>query len=124
VLDEPTAGLDPRSRNDLLDKIKFLNKEEKLTVVFVSHNMEEVAYLADRIYVMAGGKDVLTGTPKEIFTDKDKLERYQIGTPETVQALYRLTDLGFDVNTAAFTISEASEEILKILSGNKGVHHG
>jgi energy-coupling factor transport system ATP-binding protein len=124
VLDEPTAGLDPRSRNDLLNKIKFLNKEEKLTVVFVSHNMEEVAYLADRIYVMAGGKDVLTGTPKEIFTDKDKLERYQIGTPETVQALYRLTDLGFDVNTAAFTISEASEEILKILSGNKGVHHG
>ncbi|CRK82024.1 energy-coupling factor transporter ATPase [Neobacillus massiliamazoniensis] len=124
VLDEPTAGLDPRSRNDLLDKIKFLNKEEKLTVVFVSHNMEEVAYLADRIYVMAGGKDVLTGTPKEIFTDKDKLERYQIGTPETVQALYRLTDLGFDVNTAAFTISEASEEILKVLSGNKGVQHG
>jgi energy-coupling factor transport system ATP-binding protein len=83
-----------------------------------------VAYLADRIYVMAGGKDVLTGTPKEIFTDKDKLERYQIGTPETVQALYRLTDLGFDVNTAAFTISEASEEILNVLSGNKGVQHG
>jgi energy-coupling factor transport system ATP-binding protein len=123
VLDEPTAGLDPRSRNELLDKIKFLNKEEKMTVVFVSHNMEEVAYLADRVYVMADGTDVLTGTPKEIFTDKEKLQRHQIGTPETVQVLYRLTDLGYDVNTAAFTISEASNEIMKVLAGRKEENH-
>lgn len=123
VLDEPTAGLDPRSRNELLDKIKYLNKEEKLTVVFVSHNMEEVAYLADRVYVMAGGTDVLMGTPKEIFTDKEKLQLYQIGTPETVQILYRLRDLGYDVDTAAFTIKEASNEIIKVLAGSKGENH-
>nr|WP_263323371.1 energy-coupling factor transporter ATPase [Neobacillus sp. Marseille-Q6967] len=123
VLDEPTAGLDPRSRNELLDKIKFLNNKEKLTVVFVSHNMEEVAYLADRVYVMAGGTDVLTGTPKEIFTDKEKLQRYQIGTPETVQVLYRLTDLGYEVNTAAFTVQEASNEVIKILAGGEGENH-
>jgi energy-coupling factor transport system ATP-binding protein len=115
VLDEPTAGLDPKSRDELLDKIKLLNKEEKLTVVFVSHNMEEVAILADRVYVMANGKDVMSGTPKEIFTNKEKLESYQIGTPETVQTLYRLTDLGFSVNTSAFTIPEASAEIIKVL---------
>jgi len=119
VLDEPTAGLDPRSRNELLDKIKLLNKEEKMTVIFVSHNMEEVAYLADRVYVMANGTDVLNGTPEEIFTDKEKLQRHHIGTPETVQVLYRLTDLGYDVNTAAFTISEASNEILKVLAGRE-----
>ncbi|MGX6444928.1 energy-coupling factor transporter ATPase [Neobacillus sp. K501] len=123
VLDEPTAGLDPRSRNELLDKIKYLNKEEKLTVVFVSHNMEEVTYLADRVYVMAGGTNVLTGTPKEIFTDKEKLQRYQIGSPETVQVLCRLTDLGYDVNTAAFTVEEASNEIIKVLSCDKGENH-
>lgn len=123
VLDEPTAGLDPRSRNELLDKIKFLNKVEGLTVVFVSHNMEEVAYLADRIYVMAGGTDVLTGTPKDIFSDKEKLQRYQIGTPETVQVLYRLTDLGYSVNTAAFTISEAADEIIKVLAGREEGNH-
>jgi energy-coupling factor transport system ATP-binding protein len=123
VLDEPTAGLDPRSRNELLEKIKLLNKEEKLTVVFVSHNMEEVAYLADRVYVMANGQDVLTGTPKEIFTDKEKLELHQIGTPETVQVLYRLKDLGYDVNTGAFTISDASDEILKVLAGGKEGNH-
>jgi energy-coupling factor transport system ATP-binding protein len=123
VLDEPTAGLDPRSRNELLNKIKFLNKEENLTVVFVSHNMEEVAFLADRVYVMANGTDVLTGTPKEIFTDKEKLQQYQIGTPETVQVLYRLTDLGYDVNTAAFTINEASNEIMKVLAGGGGENH-
>ncbi|MCQ6281907.1 energy-coupling factor transporter ATPase [Bacillus sp. EB600] len=123
VLDEPTAGLDPKSRNELLDKIKFLNKEEGLTVVFVSHNMEEVAFLADRVYCMANGTDVLTGTPKEIFSDKEKLERYQIGTPETVQILYRLTDLGYNVNTSAFTISEASDEIMKVLSSKEGGHN-
>jgi energy-coupling factor transport system ATP-binding protein len=123
VLDEPTAGLDPRSRNELLDKIKFLNKEEGLTVVFVSHNMEEVAYLADRVYVMADGTDVLTGNPKTIFSDKEKLQRYQIGTPETVQVLYRLTDLGYSVNTAAFSISEAADEIIKVLAGRKEVNH-
>lgn len=119
VLDEPTAGLDPRSRKELLDKIKRLNKEEKLTVVFVSHNMEEVAMLADRVYVMAGGTDVLTGTPQEIFTDKEKLQRHQIGTPETVKVLYRLTDLGYQVNTDAFSITEAAEEIIKVLTGKK-----
>lgn len=124
VLDEPTAGLDPRSRNELLEKIKVLNKIEKLTVIFVSHNMEEVAYLADRVYVMAGGTQVLTGTPKEIFTDKKKLQQYKIGTPETVQVLYRLSDLGYNVNTAAFSISEASNEISKILTGGEGKNHG
>jgi energy-coupling factor transport system ATP-binding protein len=124
VLDEPTAGLDPRSRNELLDKIKYLNKEEKLTVLFVSHNMEEVAFLADRVYVMANGTDVLNGTPKEIFSDKEKLERFQIGTPETVQILYRLADLGYKVNTSAFTISEASAEIMKVLTSAEGGHNG
>jgi energy-coupling factor transport system ATP-binding protein len=119
VLDEPTAGLDPRSRKELLEKIKRLNKEEKLTVVFVSHNMEEVAMLADRVYVMAGGTDVLSGTPKEIFTDKEKLQLHQIGTPETVQILYRLTDLGYQVNTDAFSIIEAADEIMKVLTGRK-----
>jgi energy-coupling factor transport system ATP-binding protein len=123
VLDEPTAGLDPRSRNELLDKIKFLNKEEKLTVIFVSHNMEEVAYLADRVYVMSNGRDVLTGTPKDIFTDKEKLERHQIGTPDTVKVLYRLKDLGYDVDTGAFTISDASDEIIKVLAGGKEGNH-
>jgi energy-coupling factor transport system ATP-binding protein len=124
VLDEPTAGLDPRSRNELLDKIKYLNKEEKLTVLFVSHNMEEVAFLADRVYVMANGTDVLNGTPKEIFSDKEKLERFQIGTPETVQVLYRLADLGYKVNTSAFTISEASAEIMRVLTSAEGGNNG
>ena len=119
VLDEPTAGLDPRSRNELLEKIKRLNKEEKLTVIFVSHNMEEVAFLADRVYVMADGTDVLNGTPKEIFTDKEKLQRYQIGTPESVQVLYRLTDLGYEVKTDAFSITEAANEIIKVLACKK-----
>lgn len=124
VLDEPTAGLDPRSRNELLDKIKSLNKLENLTVIFVSHNMEEVAYLADRVYVMANGTDVLTGSPEDIFSDKENLQRYEIGTPETVQALYRLKDLGYNVNTSASTISEAAGEIIKVLADGEGENRG
>jgi energy-coupling factor transport system ATP-binding protein len=124
VLDEPTAGLDPKSRNELLEKIKYLNEVEKLTVVFVSHNMEEVAYLADRMVVMSGGTNVLTGTPEKIFTDKEKLQRYQIGTLETVQVLYRLNDLGYKVNPASFTIAEASNEIIKALASKGGEQRG
>lgn len=124
VLDEPTAGLDPRSRNELLDKIKMLNRQENLTVVFVSHNMEEVALLADRVYVMANGTDVLSGTPSEIFTDKDNLRRYQIGTPESVNILYKLEDKGYKVNTSAFNIADAAEEVIKVLDGKEGLYHG
>lgn len=125
VLDEPTAGLDPRSRNELLEKIKFLNIKEKMTIIFVSHNMEEVAFLADRVYVMANGSDVVSGTPKKIFTDKEILERHQIGTPETVQLLYRLSDYGYDVNPTAFTIAEAADEILRVMAaGRKEGQHG
>jgi energy-coupling factor transport system ATP-binding protein len=86
--------------------------------------MEEVAYLADRVYVMATGTDVLSGTPVEIFTDKEKLQRYQIGTPETVQALYRLKDLGYNVDTSAFTVSEAADEIIKVLTNGEVENHG
>lgn len=124
VLDEPTAGLDPKSRNELLEKIQTLNVNEKLTVIFVSHNMEEVAYLADRVYVMTNGRDVLQGTPTEIFTDKLNLRSYQIGTPETVHVLYRLEDLGYKVNPAAFSISDAAEEVIKLLASNEVGNHG
>lgn len=116
VLDEPTAGLDPRSRMDLLDRIKRLNETEKLTVIFVSHNMEEVAYLADRVYVLAQGKNAISGTPRDIFGNPETIQKHHIGTPETVEILARLADAGYSVNTSAFEIEAAAEEINKILN--------
>jgi energy-coupling factor transport system ATP-binding protein len=116
VLDEPTAGLDPMSSQELLDRMRRLNKEENLTIVFVSHNMEEVAALADRIYVMVNGTVVLSGTPREIFTDRLNMQKFNIGTPYTVKVLYRLEEMGYPVKTDAFSVSEASQEVIKVLS--------
>ncbi|MCL6649966.1 MAG: ATP-binding cassette domain-containing protein, partial [Chloroflexi bacterium] len=115
VLDEPTAGLDPRSRHDLLARIRRLNRDEGLTVVFVSHNMDEVALLADRVYVMADGRVAMCGTPKEIFADAGRLAEHRIGMPETVEILHRLRALGYDVDTRAFEAEASAREILGVI---------
>ncbi|MFG0212605.1 energy-coupling factor transporter ATPase [Brevibacillus porteri] len=116
VLDEPTAGLDPRSRLELLDRIRRLNREEKLTVIFVSHNMEEVAKLADRVYVMANGKSVCEGTPRQIFGNQELLRQHHIGTPESVDILYRLREKGYSIDPSAFLPEETAMEILKLMN--------
>lgn len=116
VLDEPTAGLDPRSRLELLDRIRRLNREEKLTVIFVSHNMEEVAKLADRVYVMANGKSVCDGTPRQIFGNQELLRQHHIGTPESVDILYRLREQGYSIDPSAFLPEETAMEILKLMN--------
>jgi energy-coupling factor transport system ATP-binding protein len=120
VLDEPTAGLDPRSRHDLLARIRHLNRQEGLTVVFVSHNMDEVALLADRVYVMAEGRVVLSGSPRDIFADADRLAEHRIGTPETVEILHRLRALGYAVDTRAFEPEAAAREILGVVGAKRG----
>ncbi|MGG4455028.1 energy-coupling factor transporter ATPase [Brevibacillus porteri] len=116
VLDEPTAGLDPRSRLELLERIRRLNREEKLTVIFVSHNMEEVAKLADRVYVMANGKSVSEGTPRQIFGNQELLRQHHIGTPESVDILYRLREQGYSIDPSAFLPEETAMEILKLMN--------
>ncbi|UIO44943.1 energy-coupling factor transporter ATPase [Brevibacillus brevis] len=116
VLDEPTAGLDPRSRLELLERIRRLNREEKLTVIFVSHNMEEVAKLADRVYVMANGNSVCEGTPRQIFGNQELLRQHHIGTPESVDIVYRLREQGYSIDPSAFLPEETAMEILKLMN--------
>lgn len=115
VLDEPTAGLDPRSRSELLERIRRLNREEGLTVIFVSHNMEEVARLADRVYVMADGRAVCEGTPRDIFGSQEILRAHRIGTPESVDILYRLRDQGYPVDVGAYRVEEAADQIVTLI---------
>ncbi|MDN4522945.1 energy-coupling factor transporter ATPase [Fictibacillus fluitans] len=115
VLDEPTAGLDPRSRNELLEKLKTLNEQEKITIIFVSHNMEEVAYLAGRIYVLADGRNLVEGTPEEVFGEADTLKKHHIGAPDTVEILGQLKAKGFAVRPNAYQLEEAAKEIIAVL---------
>lgn len=117
ILDEPTAGLDPRGRDDILAQIKTLHDEYKMTVILVSHSMEDVAKLADRILVMHKGKCILNGTPKEVFTQVEILEEVGLAVPQVTYLMKRLKEQGFCIPEDIFTIDEAKTEILKVLRG-------
>lgn len=115
VLDEPTAGLDPRSRDELLGRLHALNREERITIVLISHRIEDVFRLADRLYVLSGGKNVLEGPPETIFGDRHLLENNQIGLPEIVDILYRLERSGFAVDAGCFDVDQVADRISRIV---------
>jgi len=115
VLDEPTAGLDPRGRQDMLRQIQRLQAERDLTVVFVSHNMAEVATLADRLVVMERGEIVMEGPPKTIFAQGDKLGAIGLGVPEMTALMAKLREKGWDVPDSVLTVEEAEEAIMAVL---------
>ncbi|NLY30463.1 MAG: energy-coupling factor transporter ATPase [Firmicutes bacterium] len=115
VLDEPTAGLDPRGRQDMLRQIQRLQAERDLTVVFVSHNMAEVATLADRLVVMERGEIVMEGPPKTIFAQGEQLERIGLGVPEMTALMAKLREKGWDVPDSVLTVDEAEEAIMAVL---------
>ena len=121
ILDEPTAGLDPKGRDDILGQIRQLHDKYGMTIVLVSHSMEDVAKLAEKVIVMNKGKVVLTGTPKEVFKEVDILEKIGLGVPQVTYLMKELIKKGFDVSDEAYTIEQAKEEILKFFkSANRG----
>ena len=119
ILDEPTAGLDPKGRDDILDQISKLHKDYNMTIVIVSHSMEDVAKIAERIIVMNDGKVALQGTPSEVFKEVDMLEKIGLGVPQVTYLVRALRGKGFDLSDNIFTIEEAKKEILSILKINK-----
>lgn len=119
ILDEPTAGLDPKGRDDILGQIRQLHDKYGMTIVLVSHSMEDVAKLAEKVIVMNKGKVVLTGTPKEVFKEVDILEEIGLGVPQVTYLMKELVKKGFDVSDEAYTIEQAKEEILKFFKINK-----
>lgn len=116
ILDEPTAGLDPKGRDDILNMISDMHKKRNDTVILVSHSMEDVANYVDRIIVMDAGKPVFDGTPKEVFSHYKELEKMGLAAPQVTYVMNDLRDAGYDVDTSATTIEEAKNEILKIFS--------
>lgn len=115
ILDEPTAGLDPRGREEILDQIKKLQKEMGITVILVSHSMEDVAEYVDRIIVMNGGRVMYDDVPREVFQHYQELEEVGLAAPQVTYIMHALKKKGLDVDVNATTIEEATREILKAL---------
>ena len=113
ILDEPTAGLDPMGRDEILDQIAAIHRERKITVILVSHSMEDVAKYVDRLIVMNHGSVKFDGTPKEVFSHYKELEGIGLAAPQVTYLMHNLKEQGFPVGDAT-TVEEAREEILKL----------
>ncbi len=115
VLDEPTAGVDPKGRNEILGAINNMHNETGLTVILVSHSMEDVARLADRIIVLNNGKVALMGTPREVFSKVNELEEMGLAAPQTSYVMKGLKEKGINVPEDIYTVEEASEVLYDLL---------
>ena len=117
VLDEPTAGLDPRGRDEILDQIAELHKKTGITVILVSHSMEDIAKYVDRIIVMNRGEKFLDGTPREVFAHYQELEEVGLAAPQVTYIMHDLRQNGLQVGNDVTTVEEAEDEIMRYFRG-------
>lgn len=115
VLDEPTAGLDPKGRDDILDQVKRLHEERHITVILVSHSMEDVARYVDRIIVMNKGQVRFDGVPREVFRHYRELEEIGLAAPQVTYLMHNLAAAGWEVDVDATTVEEAADAIYRCL---------
>ncbi len=115
VLDEPTAGLDPKGRDDILEQIAWLHRQTDMTVLLVSHSMEDIARFADRIIVMNGGEVMYNDEPKKVFAHYRELEKVGLAAPQVTYLMHDLKEKGIDVDVNVTTVDEAADEILRAL---------
>ena len=111
VLDEPTAGLDPKGRDEILDQVALLHKEKHITVVLVSHSMEDVARYVERIIVMNKGQVMFDDTPQQVFQHYRELESVGLAAPQVTYLMHDLKEKGWNVDPQATTVEEAAESI-------------
>ncbi|MCY6957392.1 energy-coupling factor transporter ATPase [Clostridium brassicae] len=119
ILDEPTAGLDPRGRDEILDRVKQLREEYNMTIILVSHSMEDVAKFATRILVMDKGKCILNDVPSNVFKEIETLEKVGLAVPQVTYLIQKLKNNNFNISEDIFTVDKAKQEILKVLRGAK-----
>ncbi len=115
VLDEPTAGLDPRGRNDILKHIQELHTQHGVTLIIVSHNMEDIARMTKRLVVMEGGRIQMDGSTAQVFAETERLTEMGMGTPQVVMVMAGLRRRGYCVRLDVQTVAEARDEILSCL---------
>lgn len=119
VLDEPTAGLDPKGRDDILDQIAYLHKVSDMTVILVSHSMEDIAKYADRIIVMDHGQVKYNDTPRAVFAHYLELEKIGLAAPQVTYIMHDLREHGLAVDPQVTTVKEAADEIMRALEKRK-----
>ena len=117
VLDEPTAMLDPNGRHEVLKTVRQLNKEAKVTVILITHYMDEVIH-ADKVFVMDDGKIVMQGMPKEIFSQVEQLKKLRLDVPQVTELAYELKKQGVPLPDGILTIDEFVEEMTRIVLGD------
>ena len=115
ILDEPTAGLDPKGRDEILDLISDMHKQLGITILLVSHSMEDVAKYVDRIIVMNQGSVMFDGVPKEVFSHYKELEQIGLAAPQVTYLMHELRANGLPVSLSATTVEEAKNSILAAL---------
>ena len=115
ILDEPTAGLDPKAHSDILNMIETIRRTENISIILVSHNMGDIARLADKVLVMDRGRLAMTGTPAEVFSNSERLETLGLGLPPAAELMKQLNHRGLSVPTDILTIDEAEEELHQLL---------
>lgn len=119
ILDEPTAGLDPSAHRDVLDLIRRIHGQEKMTILLVSHNMGDIAKLADRVLVMNRGRLVMNGTPAEVFARGKQLREMGLGQPPATEFMERLKERMPEIDAAPLSIEDAAKEICRYLESRK-----
>lgn len=120
IMDEPTAGLDPRGRDMILELIRNYQKEKQNTVLLVSHSMEDVAKLADRVLVMNKGEIAMLGTVEQVYSRGEELRRMGLNVPQVTRVFARLKELGADVGANVFTVEDGVRRLSALLSGKAG----
>jgi energy-coupling factor transport system ATP-binding protein len=121
ILDEPIAGLDPKTREELMAEIVNLQQEQGVTIILISHRMEEIAQLADKVLVLDNGELVLQGSAGEVFTNRKFLQEIGLGIPQITEVAYDLKEKGWNLPEDIFSVGRAKEEILKVLRGQNHV---
>ena len=119
ILDEPTAGLDPKGRDEILDELTALHRDKHMTIILVSHSMEDIARYADRIMVMNHGEKVFDGPPRQVFHHYRELERIGLAAPQITYIIHELRDHGVPIDPDLITVEEARDAILALLGKAK-----
>lgn len=119
ILDEPTAGLDPSAHRDVLELIRRIHRQERMTILLVSHNMGDIAELADRVLVMNRGRLVMNGAPAEVFARGKQLREMGLGQPQAMEFMERLKERMPGIDAAQLSIEDAAKEICRYMKGRK-----